>query len=286
MNSPLWNAAYAAISALKSLGYEDACFVGGVACALYGNSRQPHDLDILVLNTHHDQEHIKRRLTNADSSFFLVPSKKVGATYKVLWYKKQQTAYEYLSYGSYGMTPSTFDAIKVDILLPGVMDIPSFPASDIQRSNSRYLPAAPLALVLLLKLQAWSQHRAALQSYYYREQYKDSMDLDALVPIAAQKGIKPPTDTSLPQSFRTMAEKRVKEYLTAYPESPTRDGWRSMGYSVPDLTPPSTARKRTPVYTNSSPSGSSSNAKDGTSKPKVKPLPRYRPVYSYRRSRY
>jgi hypothetical protein len=36
----VWIAASAAINALQNLGYT-SCFVGGVACALHGNSRTP-----------------------------------------------------------------------------------------------------------------------------------------------------------------------------------------------------------------------------------------------------
>lgn len=37
----VWDAAEIAIRELRTLGYDGACFVGGVACALYGNSRDP-----------------------------------------------------------------------------------------------------------------------------------------------------------------------------------------------------------------------------------------------------
>jgi hypothetical protein len=42
MSGPVWVAAEAAIRTLRSIGYTDACFVGGVACYLYGNTRTPH----------------------------------------------------------------------------------------------------------------------------------------------------------------------------------------------------------------------------------------------------
>ncbi|KAG8818122.1 hypothetical protein FRC19_010859 [Serendipita sp. 401] len=236
----VWEAAPAAISTLKDLGYTDVCFVGGVACSLYGNPRTPHDLDILILDASIDQESLKRRVCDQNSSFFLVPSKKIGATYKVLWYRKPRYSYSrsyYSSYDSYSYTSTTdtSGAIKVDLLLPGVMDIPSFSSSAISSSNSRGLPAAPLSVVLLLKLQAWSQHRAALQSHYRMEQFKDSSDLDTLVPIAAGKGIKPKTDLPLPASFLEAAQTRVREYLVAYPSSDTRSHWKALGFEVPKL---------------------------------------------------
>jgi len=38
----VWDAAEVAIRELHRLGYDGACFVGGVACALHGNTRTPH----------------------------------------------------------------------------------------------------------------------------------------------------------------------------------------------------------------------------------------------------
>jgi hypothetical protein len=38
----VWNAAEVAIQTLRSIGLKDVCFVGGVACALYGNTRLPN----------------------------------------------------------------------------------------------------------------------------------------------------------------------------------------------------------------------------------------------------
>lgn len=37
----LWNAAQVAIRTLTGLGYIHTCFIGGVACALHGNTRTP-----------------------------------------------------------------------------------------------------------------------------------------------------------------------------------------------------------------------------------------------------
>ncbi|KAG8829780.1 hypothetical protein FRC17_006048 [Serendipita sp. 399] len=231
----VWEAASAAIQTLRNLGYTDVCFVGGVACALYGNPRTPHDLDILILNRYTDQESLKQSVCNADSSFFLVPSKKIGATYKVLWYRKSQYSYYRSSYfGSRYAGTNTTGAIKVDLLLPGIMDIPSFPSTSIDSSNGRGLPAAPLSVVLLLKLQAWSQHRAALSTYYRIEQYKDKSDLEYLAPYASGRGIRPMADLSLPTTFIANAQIRVREYLRYDPLSSTLPHWKKMGFEVPE----------------------------------------------------
>ena len=165
--SPWWNSlhilftvAEVAIQTLCSVGLMDVCFVGGVACALYRNTHHPNvhslicpftcivsffscelvqNLDILILNAPYDQETIKRMLTVANPAFYTVASKTIGATYRVLWY----------NLWGWSLTLH-FDLIKVDILLPGIMDIPSFSANHINTNNSCQLPAAPFSIVLLL----------------------------------------------------------------------------------------------------------------------------------------
>jgi hypothetical protein len=38
----VWMAAKATIGALRDLGMEDVCFIGGLAAKLYGNDREPN----------------------------------------------------------------------------------------------------------------------------------------------------------------------------------------------------------------------------------------------------
>lgn len=249
------------------------------------------DLDILIVNTGDDQETIKRNISYRNSSFYLIPSKKVGQTYKVLWYDKYRSGY-------ISPTRASATSIKVDILLPGIMDIPSFDKRYIARvshpSRSVTLPTAPLSLVLLLKLQAWSQHRAALEYYYSKEQYKDQRDLDSLVPIAAGKGIQPKNDVFLSAEFIIKAETRIKEFLGMYKESLTRSGWSTMGFTVP---PKARAAQSAVVTSSLSPDRESSRLitrgistttaeSDTARKYNVRPLPKVRPLYSYGSSRY
>lgn len=238
----VWSAAEVAIRTLRSVGLTDVCFVGGVACALYGNTRHPNvrslicpfacivsffscelaqDLDILILNAPYDQETIKRMLTVANPAFYTVASKTIGATYRVLWYNPR----------GWSLTPR-FDSIKVDILLPGIMDIPSFSANHINTNNSRQLPAAPFSIVLLLKLQAWSQHRAAFKTYLNIKQYTDASDLEVLVPLAATNGVRI-SEAVLPSSFVEAAKDRVLEYVRHCPSSRTISQWKTIGFTFP-----------------------------------------------------
>jgi hypothetical protein len=187
----------------------------------FGANSLAQDLDILILNSPYDQETIKRMLTGANPAFYTVASKTIGATYRVLWYHPLGWS---LSRG--------IGSVKVDILLPGIMDIPSFSATYIDTSNSRRLPAAPFSIVLLLKLQAWSQHRAAFKTYLNIKQYTDARDLETLVPLAAANGVRI-SEAVLPSPFVEAAKNRVLEYLREYPEPGTIGEWRTIGFSLP-----------------------------------------------------
>lgn len=63
------------------------CLMGSLACKLYGTTRAPNDVDLIVLTSAHAQEPLKRMLAAADRNFTLVASKARFATYKVVWYR-------------------------------------------------------------------------------------------------------------------------------------------------------------------------------------------------------
>jgi hypothetical protein len=169
------------------------------------------DVDILCLTNDWDQESLKRTLVRRNSNFFLVPSRDPLATYQVLWYRGALNS-----------------RIKVDILLPGVMNIPAISPSRIVHRER--LPVAPLSLVFLLKLQAWSQHGASSETRFRLKQPMDEADIRQLLPILERDGIKPDEDVSLPASFRRAAAERVQEYVRRCPNSVVT--WRRIGYKV------------------------------------------------------
>ena len=110
-------------------------------------------------------------LARQSSRFELRPSRKRGATYKLLYYRHPDDDYI---------------TIKVDILVPGILNIPSIPTERIHRVNK--LPPMPFLPLLLLKLQAWHDHRASYRSDYNAKQWMDVQDIQALLPIAVRRG--------------------------------------------------------------------------------------------------
>jgi len=210
--------------------------VGGMACQLYGNPREPNDLDVFVLSTTWSQEPLKRRVVALNPRFYLVDARNPLATYKVLWYRVSQgTSSSRLASSSLYRTHSSWSdvQIKVDILLPGTMDIPLFPADKITWNAG--LPAAPLILVLLLKLQGWSQHRASMESRFREKQYMDHNDIKMLLSVAHGKGVRIlPQATSeayIPQEFLVNSVARVAEHGRMYPGC--KNDWARLGFGIP-----------------------------------------------------
>lgn len=150
----------------------------------------------------------------------LVRSKKKGATYKILWYR----------------LPSG-KQLKVDILFPGAMDLPIFPTSEIVFIDG--LPVAPLSLMLVTKLQAWSQRRASGVARYLAKIPTDRKDVTTLLHIAKrdQSKILPRKKRSagrshayIPQSLIYDTEIRVAEFVRQYPW--LRRSWAFQGFPV------------------------------------------------------
>ncbi|KAG8681033.1 hypothetical protein FRC08_015883 [Ceratobasidium sp. 394] len=108
------DAAKAAVAAFNSIGV-DVCTFGSLACKMLGVYCHPKDVDLIVLDDDEvSQEEHKEFLVRSDRQFYMVPSRNPEATYRVLWYRTAR--------GS---------RVKVDVLHPGVMFIPTFNASDI-----------------------------------------------------------------------------------------------------------------------------------------------------------
>ena len=171
------------------------------------------DLDILCLGSPWDEEELKRRVVAANPSFYLIPSKTPGATYKVLWYRNRYAS-----------------RCKVDLLFPGTMNIPSIQISAIDHPEPGK-PCAPFTLVFLLKLQAWVQHRDSEELRFRLKASIDVLDLRIMLPIARAKAVDiRRSEAYLPPSFVDSAAPRAKRFVQEWPE--TLREWRALGFSV------------------------------------------------------
>ncbi|KAL0957903.1 hypothetical protein HGRIS_000084 [Hohenbuehelia grisea] len=196
----------ATLAALKQLGMQ-GYLVGGVACQIYGTSRVPNDIDVVVL-TEETQEEIKRGLVATDPRFYLVAAKTPGATYKVLWYKISSDLHLY-----------SRRSCKVDILRTGIMDIPPVPTSRFVYRTPSDIPIMPFMPLLLLKLQAWTHHRMALKQYLVDKQHVDVRDIEQLLRIGAQMGGSVESESWLPASFVSVARTRVEGFVAKFPDT-------------------------------------------------------------------
>ncbi|KAI0033602.1 hypothetical protein K488DRAFT_47428 [Vararia minispora EC-137] len=174
-----------------------SCLVGSAATILWGVPRVPNDIDLVVMTTAHAQEGLKRLLAADDSDFELRPSRNPRNTYKVVWCK---------------VPGSSYKKCKVDILVPGIMNIPLIHTSRL--------------------LQAWDDHRSAsLRRPDLREkQYVDAEDINILLSIARRRGMHRRDGVGyLPSSFLSAADVRVRSYVLSYPQSMT--AWKAVGFT-------------------------------------------------------
>ncbi|KAH7089333.1 hypothetical protein BKA62DRAFT_664630 [Auriculariales sp. MPI-PUGE-AT-0066] len=224
-------------------------FVGSFACQLYGKfvapydrtMRSPNDLDVVVSTAGWNQEELKRRMVAHNSSFFTVAAKTPGATYRVLKYHCDDGTGLYSAYGRYSRYSRV---VKVDVLIANVtLDIPSVPARRIREING--YPVSPLALLILLRLQAWDHHRVAIVRHLSEKAYVDYRDLtEHLLPFAKHHDVVREWDGALnmwadakvflPEKFIRLCCQRMGQFCEQYPSQ--REAWKSIGKTLPVLT--------------------------------------------------
>jgi hypothetical protein len=103
-----------------------------------------------------------------DSNFYTIASRALFATYHVLWYR----------------LPGFHHFSKIEVLLPEIMtSLQWLPRVAYRRSRS----GMPLMSLLLLKLQAWMDHRAPDKFYPWQNQHIDTRDIGELLELAVEK---------------------------------------------------------------------------------------------------
>ncbi|KAH9919569.1 uncharacterized protein B0H18DRAFT_879914 [Fomitopsis serialis] len=208
-----------AVSIYTRHGYS-CCLFGSTACALYGTTRTPNDVDLVVFVDELDTERLKRLLPQANSSFYLVDAKDPAATYKVLWYKLPRIRGE------------AERRCKVDILIPGLvttLNIPPVPPAYIESRDG--IPVLPILPLLLLKLQGWDDHRNHTEGYMRAKQGSDVKDIRELLDIARRVGAELRNENVqwLPYEHIRKAQDRLFEYTRRFPK--TGPFWESMGFA-------------------------------------------------------
>ncbi|CAL1712785.1 unnamed protein product [Somion occarium] len=192
-SSEVLSVAQEATRIFASMGLQ-CCLVGGVGCLLYGCIRTPGDVDLVVVTYSYGQESLKNFLVAKNSNFYTRASKQIGATWRVLYYR----------------LPGYRRSCKVDVLTPGIMNIPFTPTDKIVYLSD--LPVMPLIPLLLLKLQAWSDHRASYRLDFQAKQHTDARDILRLLKIAVRKGEHLDKVAWLPSTFVDAGKERVVKF--------------------------------------------------------------------------
>ncbi|KAF8901114.1 hypothetical protein CPB85DRAFT_1177719, partial [Mucidula mucida] len=181
--------------ALRAKGIPHACLFGSAACSLYGlKHRVPRDVDLVVFNTNMGQDELKRTIHSADTRFLLVSSKNSENMYKILWYT---------------LSSSPPRHCKIDVLIPGLLDIPSVPSEHVvlRAFKTFRLPVMPLFPLLLLKLCGWEDHRNTAP----RKIINDRKDIDEVLAMAVAQQAR--AAAWLPEAFVATARARAREYV-------------------------------------------------------------------------
>jgi len=195
------------------------CLAGDTACTLYGISRHPVELDIVVLTDAYPRENLERILTEADTDFYLVSPKDPRITYKLLCCKLSRRPGEHKR------------GCKVNIVIPRTLNIPNIPPDSIEHIKG--LPVMPLRLLLFLKLQSWADRRDTLHHVYIssKQHNDDVKDISDLLVMVRSRGESVSREGLqwLPLTTVDAAMGRITEYVQKFPNSETN--WRAVGYA-------------------------------------------------------
>ena len=197
-----------------------------MACTLYmqGERRQPkvrhrktffhldaylnhsyQDLDILCITDYTGgEEAIKRRLCEANDRFYTVPARNPRNRWNVLWWRTESSE-------------PGFQRFKVDILVPGVMDLPYILPRYIMEIDE--LPCAPLDLLLFHKLKAWNDRLYVRRPDLRAKLPGDIQDIGDLLWLANWEGLDVTEGRQyITDPFREASYRRVKKFCLEYPE--------------------------------------------------------------------
>ena len=178
------------------------------------------DVDLIVFADEDNTERLKRLLTEANPSFYLVNARDPAATYKVVWYRLPR------------ITGEAERRCKVDVLLPGPvtnLNIPPVPPAYIETRGG--IPVLPLIPLLLLKLQGWDDHRNHEEGRMRAKQGSDVRDIRELLAIVRQAGVELRSESMrwLPYEYIRKAQDRIFQFTMRFPR--TEPAWESVGFA-------------------------------------------------------
>lgn len=210
------------------------CYLfGSTACLLHGSMRTPNvcsysqsgprsynrlvyqDVDIVVNTEAYDPNTLKSMVADGDPAVFelhVAHAQEDGGTPRhILWGvldRKQRC--------------------KIDILVPGFLDIPSIPVSSVVTLHN--LPVMPLLPLLLMKLRGWDKHLNSPRQDHQKKQYVDAWDVYQLLRLAVSQGVNAADTQNLPEDVEGVAQIRSANFVARYPAQ--MELWRKLGLAV------------------------------------------------------
>lgn len=111
-------------------------------------------------------------------------------------------------------------------------------ASPFPRNHLTFIsgiPLVPFSLLLLHKLQGWTDHRAAPEKHKQRKQSQDAADVRRLLAMQGMmkelQQTRPWTNRELfSEEFQELTKERVKEYCKEFPDRAT--SWQILGFET------------------------------------------------------
>ncbi|KAF5352338.1 hypothetical protein D9756_006305 [Leucocoprinus leucothites] len=217
-------AANATIAALREHGLSCAIF-GSLACKLYGTFREPKDVDMLIIQQPDNPwiaQHVKALIVGTNPShFYLKLPRDPTAPYRILYYRSGKR----------------WGDCKVDILISGTMYLPDLfpPSSRNYITTISGIPLVPFSLLLVHKLQGWSDHITSTEKHKQRKHVQDAADVRRLLAMEEKieevRRTRPWNDAALfCEEFKELTKRRVKEYCEAFPNM--AEAWELLGFDT------------------------------------------------------
>jgi hypothetical protein len=179
------------------------------------------DVDIVVSEESwekFDAEDIKETIVQADARYYLEDSRKPGATHQILYCRLP------------GWVRDKTRCVKVDILVPPTLNLPTISASETLLINN--IPVMPIFDLLVMKTQGWLHHHVSLRPDYRAKESADVSDIFALLESAKQQNVsyvlEANEDRHSPEFMshaRTLVNKFVHIHGRPQP-------WRALGFPI------------------------------------------------------
>lgn len=134
-------------------------------------------------------------VTDSYGDFYTQPARTPGATYKVLYYRLRGNR----------------RSCKVDILLPGTLNIPFVRPKRIVWIEG--LPVLPFLVLLILKVQGWHDHRHSNRQYMRAKVSLDVRDVNEMLGIGRRRGEDLAQEQWIPKDFLQHGFTLIEEYI-------------------------------------------------------------------------